>query len=267
MLNGFQVTGIKHLFNFEDASVAQKMSWAAKWETFRLEDQAYCLMGIFGVSMPSMYGEEAGAFLRLQLEIMRISNDESLFAREDYFIKSGGPLAPSPLSFKYASDIKSVIPPRIERPPSSMTNQGVEISLYLREWEDNTYGPPSRSSEKQWLAPLSCACEEKESCLLSVLLSREVNSKNNYQRVSGELESYEWPPSELPERPGDAAASALIFPPFPFLANRKGKDHLNLQERNEKEREETSGECSGGKLKTLPILTTTAPKWEKIWVN
>ena len=37
------VTGIKHLFNFEDASIAQKMSWAAKRETTRLEDQAYCL--------------------------------------------------------------------------------------------------------------------------------------------------------------------------------------------------------------------------------
>lgn len=35
-----RVTGIRHLFNFEDASVAQKMSWASKRETTRIEDQA-----------------------------------------------------------------------------------------------------------------------------------------------------------------------------------------------------------------------------------
>ncbi|KAF5340105.1 hypothetical protein D9758_013157 [Tetrapyrgos nigripes] len=44
----------------EEYSVAQRMSWAALRETTRLEDQAYCLMGIFGVSMPPIYGPEGG---------------------------------------------------------------------------------------------------------------------------------------------------------------------------------------------------------------
>lgn len=48
------VTGIQHLFNFEDASIAQRMSWASKRETTRIEDMAYCLMGIFGVNMPPL---------------------------------------------------------------------------------------------------------------------------------------------------------------------------------------------------------------------
>jgi hypothetical protein len=49
------ITGIEHLFNFNDASVAQKMCWASNRETTRLEDQAYCLMGLFGVKMPPLY--------------------------------------------------------------------------------------------------------------------------------------------------------------------------------------------------------------------
>src|SRR2546421_7862846 len=38
--------------DLESASVAQRMSWASKRETKRVEDVAYCLMGIFGINMP-----------------------------------------------------------------------------------------------------------------------------------------------------------------------------------------------------------------------
>jgi hypothetical protein len=48
-------TGIQYLFSFEEASIAQKMSWASERETTRVEDRAYCLMGIFGVNMPPLY--------------------------------------------------------------------------------------------------------------------------------------------------------------------------------------------------------------------
>jgi hypothetical protein len=48
-------------------SVAMRMSWAADRETTRIEDLAYCLLGIFGVNMPLLYGEGKKAFLRLQV--------------------------------------------------------------------------------------------------------------------------------------------------------------------------------------------------------
>lgn len=32
---------------------------------------AYCMMGLFGVTMPPLYGEGEGAFVRLQLEILK----------------------------------------------------------------------------------------------------------------------------------------------------------------------------------------------------
>jgi hypothetical protein len=46
------ITGIKYLAKFEEASIAQKFSWASKRETTRVEDTAYCLMGLFRVNMP-----------------------------------------------------------------------------------------------------------------------------------------------------------------------------------------------------------------------
>ncbi|KAF5363057.1 hypothetical protein D9758_012640 [Tetrapyrgos nigripes] len=62
--------------SIDDYSVAQKMSWAARRQTTRPEDKAYCLMGIFGVSMSPIYGEGGEkAFMRLQQEIIRVSDD------------------------------------------------------------------------------------------------------------------------------------------------------------------------------------------------
>ena len=64
----------------DEISVAQRMSWASKRETTRVEDIAYCLMGLFGVKMQLIYGEGDHAFIRLQLEIMKLSDDHSIFA-------------------------------------------------------------------------------------------------------------------------------------------------------------------------------------------
>ena len=62
-------------------SVAMVMSWAAKRNTSRIEDMAYCLLGIFSVNMPLLYGEGGKAFRRLQEEIMKANpTDHSLFA-------------------------------------------------------------------------------------------------------------------------------------------------------------------------------------------
>lgn len=61
-------------------SVAARMSWAARRQTTQEEDLAYCLMGIFNVNMPLLYGEGPKAFIRLQEEILRETRDDSLFA-------------------------------------------------------------------------------------------------------------------------------------------------------------------------------------------
>lgn len=117
---------------FVNASVAQRMSWAAHRETTRVEDRAYSLMGIFGVFMSPVYGEGHNAFLRLQEEIIRTIPDQSIFAWGSYVdisaqshsadvvtvgptsndlnigTRGEGLLAPSPLAFKYSSNIVPV---------------------------------------------------------------------------------------------------------------------------------------------------------------
>ena len=51
--------------------LAKRMSWAAGRQTTRIEDMAYCLLGIFDINMPMIYGEGSRAFIRLQEEILK----------------------------------------------------------------------------------------------------------------------------------------------------------------------------------------------------
>jgi hypothetical protein len=85
------ITGINETFLIENitssrhnllqkASIAERMSLAAKRVTTRQEDVAYCLLGILGVTMPLIYGEGANAFLRLQEKVIYHAFDLSLLA-------------------------------------------------------------------------------------------------------------------------------------------------------------------------------------------
>jgi hypothetical protein len=76
----------------------------------RVEDEAYCHMGLFGVSMSLLYGEGREAFCRLQEEILRVEEDYTLFAwcpknsqaardRFPHLDGSEGPLARRPSDF------------------------------------------------------------------------------------------------------------------------------------------------------------------------
>jgi hypothetical protein len=124
------------------ASVAMKMSWASRRTTTRVEDKAYCLMGLFGVHMPLLYGEGEKAFYRLQLEIIASSTDESIFAWEmrkpectsdadfDDFEYTLGILATGPEMFQSCGDIvacRSLLSD--ERPSYEMTNKGLRIHI------------------------------------------------------------------------------------------------------------------------------------------
>lgn len=66
--------------HLEMYSAACIMSWAAHRKTSRIEDQAYCLMGLFKVNMPLLYGEGNAASIRLQEQILAKRQDQSLFA-------------------------------------------------------------------------------------------------------------------------------------------------------------------------------------------
>ncbi|RYP50462.1 hypothetical protein DL769_010947 [Monosporascus sp. CRB-8-3] len=92
-------------------SIAEKMSWASGRRTTRVEDEAYCLMGLFNVNMPLLYGEGREAFLRLQQEIIKRSDDQSIFAwsypKDKYsHLQTSGLMASCPDYFKEAAEIQ-----------------------------------------------------------------------------------------------------------------------------------------------------------------
>ncbi len=80
-------------------SVARRMLWAANRKTSRIEDRAYSLLGIFDVSMSTIYGEGSYAFRRLQVKIMKRNSDHTLFAWGDAWRHSdtGGSAPATPI--------------------------------------------------------------------------------------------------------------------------------------------------------------------------
>lgn len=114
--------------DLDTASIAQRMSWASKRRTQRLEDRAYCLMGLFGIHMPLIYGEGEQAFLRLQEEIMRISHDDSLFAWKSSDSR-GGLLATSPEAFKDSGDIIQFNPFNDHNTALTINSKGIHLKV------------------------------------------------------------------------------------------------------------------------------------------
>lgn len=99
---------LEHSADISSCSVAQRFSWAAGRVATRPEDRAYSLMGLFDVNMPMLYGEGGEkAFLRLQLEILRQVDDQTILAWElrPKVAVVTGLLATSPDCFELCSDI------------------------------------------------------------------------------------------------------------------------------------------------------------------
>lgn len=114
--------------NLEAFSVAQKMSWAARRVTRRVEDRAYCMMGIVDINMPLIYGEGERAFIRLQEEILKISEDYRIFAWRSTDDR-GGCLATSPESFASSRNIMQSDVSDIPNEPTIVSSRGIHMDL------------------------------------------------------------------------------------------------------------------------------------------
>ena len=137
--------------------IAQKMSWMSKRKTSRSEDMSYCMLGLFDVNMPLLYGEGgAKAFMRLQLEIIKQSDDESIFAwtlPEQAVFASFGLLAPWPTCFANSGNIEAFRAPSKERFPYQMTNQGLRFEVPVAAIQGQK--PISNTKEKEDPAELN----------------------------------------------------------------------------------------------------------------
>ena len=157
-------------------SIAQKMSWASHRETTRVEDRAYSLMGLFNVNMPLLYGERRRSFIRLQEEIMRHSDDESLFAWKGVNGHSyAGLLATSPYFFADSGDIdRRVIKPRTT--PFAVTNKGLRLEFPLHRSSFIRECPTLETSknvlEPVYVAVLNCVQGPSPGKLIGVPLGR-----------------------------------------------------------------------------------------------
>jgi hypothetical protein len=175
------ITGIQCQWRrqWNTSSVAQKMSWASRRETTRIEDRAYSLMGLFGVNMPPLYGEREDAFLRLQLEILRMSDDESIFAWQDPKDLNGGLLANSPNAFERSHGIGRFH--FHDQPPYWMTNKGLRLERPLLQLKAQT-NPVD--SDDILILPLQC--DDQSSRPYGVLIQRR--RADQFARIfSGEL--------------------------------------------------------------------------------
>ena len=157
----------------ESASVARRMSWACDRKTTRTEDEAYCLMGLFDVNMPMLYGEGKKAFIRLQEEIMKNSDDQSIFAWKESAADDDchyGLLAKSPKNFETSGNI---FPYRDwERSaPFSVSNKGLRIEFHLTPY-DGLY-----------VAALDCPAPPNYDGHLGIFLKRLTTGDRQFARV------------------------------------------------------------------------------------
>lgn len=118
---------LRQELSLDNFPIAVRMSWASKRSTTREEDEAYCLLGIFDVSMPLIYGEGRKAFLRLQEEIAKRTNDLTILASTADEPRYGM-LATSPRGFESCSQVFRLI--AFDRLPVefSITNRGLSFS-------------------------------------------------------------------------------------------------------------------------------------------
>ncbi|KAF9476046.1 hypothetical protein BDN70DRAFT_882958 [Pholiota conissans] len=118
-------------------SISRKMQWAAYRRVTRAEDVAYSLMGIFGVSMSTAYGEGAEcAFARLIKEILEFSRHSLDLVNFGYrqmdaiFSPSKSVLLPSRPD-QYLLRVNVLITWPLPSTPVTITHLGLRVTVLL----------------------------------------------------------------------------------------------------------------------------------------
>lgn len=192
--------GDMHVYN-----VAQKLSWASERQTTRVEDEAYCLMGIFNVNMPLIYGEGRKALQRLQQEILSQSEDlsfllwtdgnstshasASALATSTRCFPRGGPRLPGVISVDYLMMNPFSLPGRGHsrrvstemygvlrtRQPTQMTGRGLRVQAFVGKAFDR--------SSKQLLTLLWTEYQFQGSCICIAIATGNPTTYTTYHRI------------------------------------------------------------------------------------
>ncbi|GIZ45847.1 hypothetical protein CKM354_000899700 [Cercospora kikuchii] len=189
-------------------SIAQRMSWASRRETTKLEDQAYSLLGIFDVNLPIIYGEGEKAFARLQMELLRTCSDQTIFSWLTCIPQSAGNicyddnvvtlwpldlLAKSPLPFRSCG---TFVPTENHTLFSDrgyqLVDKGVRFDLPTR-WVETGSNPrrdPQRPAAGTWKDPdflpeqmlvaLDCCCKKDPTQKLTLLVRKVKDTRDTY---------------------------------------------------------------------------------------
>jgi hypothetical protein len=190
-ITGIQPGILRHTTSLLELSTAHKMSWAAHRRTTRIEDTAYCLLGIFDVNMPLLYGEEDKAFQRLQEEIIKSGTDCSIFAwrlpnpppRQVGDNRYCGILAKSPLSFSGCNFEKVAWTQDLlqQKRDMSVSNSRVRIQTPLR-LISRLLQHVNEAASPFLLLPVDCRIANKSSSVLGVRLRCYGSEK--YMRIN-----------------------------------------------------------------------------------
>ncbi|KPM42865.1 hypothetical protein AK830_g3713 [Neonectria ditissima] len=172
-------------------NVATRMAWAAHRETSRREDTAYSLMGIFGVTMPVLYGEGDKAFLRLQEEMLKTSQDQSMLIWRTPLDTSGAEslrrmhyFADSPKHFNLRTVAGQEDPARFGM---MMTARGLEVRVWKCPcritYSTRTGGTEKADEDRQWLAVLDCSLSSDTLARAAILLEASASGEVAFRRL------------------------------------------------------------------------------------
>ncbi|KDR73249.1 hypothetical protein GALMADRAFT_726054 [Galerina marginata CBS 339.88] len=97
------ITGISpaQIYTFDSGigHARDALVWLSKRQTTRIEDMAYCLIGLLGIPLTIAYGEGEMAFYRLQVEILQRTPDMGIFIWKGQSAVGNSMLAAKPDSF------------------------------------------------------------------------------------------------------------------------------------------------------------------------
>jgi hypothetical protein len=171
-------------------SISARMSWAARRETTRVEDIAYCLLGIFGVTMPLLYGEGLKAFRRLQEEIVRHSNDQTFLAWDRGLYRQrrlpmDAVFAPHPACFMDGHLFRP-IPALLSEFTTTVRDGGggaVELDVHLARCTTDDQTSGSFAHRSSYLAALNCSSVGDDFGCICILLEQANAASHSFWRL------------------------------------------------------------------------------------